>query len=255
MKRKIIKIDEEKCTGCGLCVPSCAEGALQIIDGKARLVSDKYCDGLGACLGECPEDALFIEERKAEGFDERAVEQHLEEMKHTDSKAEEENFPCGCPSSLAMSWQEDKVESEPKTAHRVRSGLRQWPVQLTLVNPDAEYFKEAELLVAADCVPFAYANFHQDFLHGNALVVGCPKLDDYEFYLNKLTEIIKRGSLKKIRVVNMEVPCCFGLINLVKEAVSRAGKDTPLEQVVVSIRGEILDQKQVFPSRSPHLSE
>jgi len=133
--------------------------------------------------------------------------------------------------------------------------LRQWPAQLTLVNPDAEYFKEAELLVAADCVPFAYPNFHQDFLQGKALVVGCPKLDDYEFYLNKLTEIIKRGSLKKINVVLMEVPCCFGLINLVKEALSQAGKDIPLEQVVVSIRGEVLDQKQILPSPPQHLSK
>jgi Pyruvate/2-oxoacid:ferredoxin oxidoreductase delta subunit len=255
MKRKIIRIDEEKCTGCGLCVPSCAEGALQIIDGKARLVSDKYCDGLGACLGECPEDALFIEEREAEGFDENAVQQHLEEMKHSESKPEEENLPCGCPSSMEISWQEEGVESGPKTAPKVRSELRQWPVQLTLVNPDAEYFKETELLLAADCVPFAYANFHQDFLHGKALVVGCPKLDDYEFYLNKLTEIIKRGSLKKISVVNMEVPCCFGFINLAREAINQARKHIPLEQVVVSVKGEILDKKQITLSPRQHMSE
>ncbi|MFB0566504.1 MAG: 4Fe-4S binding protein [Candidatus Aminicenantaceae bacterium] len=253
MKRKIIKIDEEKCTGCGLCVPSCAEGALQIIDGKARLVSEIYCDGLGACLGDCPEGALTIEEREAEEFDEKAVQEHLAEMEERkDSSQEKEKLPCGCPSSQSMSW--EKVDGEPvsKSAPTTRSKLRQWPVQLTLVNPDADYFKGAELLIAADCIPFAYASFHHDFLQGKAVVVGCPKLDDYKFYVNKLTEIIKRGSVKKIHVVNMEVPCCFGLMSLVREALARAGRNIPVEQVVVSIKGEIIERKRI-PSSSSSL--
>lgn len=251
MKRKIIKIDEEKCTGCGLCVPSCAEGALQIVDGKARLVSDKHCDGLGACLGECPEGALTIIEREAEEFDEKAVEEHLKEIREEESSSKrEEEFPCSCPSSVAQSWDEDEVKSSSVSSARIRSQLRQWPVQLTLVNPKADYFMEAELVVAADCVPFAYANFHQDFLQGKALVVGCPKLDDYTYYLEKLTEIIKRNSLKKITVVNMEVPCCFGLLNLTREALSRAGKNIPVEQIVVSVKGNVSARKQIFSSSS-----
>lgn len=246
MKRKVIKIDEEKCNGCGLCVPSCAEGALQIVDGKARLVSDKYCDGLGACLGECPEGALVITEREAEEFDEKAVDEYLKETKRKEnSSGRGMEFPCSCPSSVAKSWKKDEGESSPAFSNRLSSQLRQWPVQLTLVNPNADFFKEAELVVAADCVPFAYANFHQDFLKGKALVVGCPKLDDYKFYLDKLTEIIRRNSLKKILVVTMEVPCCFGLINLIREALSRSGKEIPVEQTVIGIRGDALFRKKI----------
>lgn len=209
--RKIVKIDEEKCNGCGLCIPSCHEGALQIIDGKARLVADVYCDGLGACLGECPQGAITIEEREAEEFAEEAVKAHL--------KRKEER-----PSIL--------------TVGSASSALAQWPIQLRLVNPKASYFQNANLLVVADCVPFAYGNFHQDFLKEKSIVVGCPKFDDTQFYEEKLTEIFRQSKIKSITVVNMEVPCCNGLYYLVKKAVERSGKNIPIEQVIIDIKGK-----------------
>ena len=234
MNRDIVFIDEEKCNGCGLCIPNCAEGAIKLIDGKAKLVDDRFCDGLGACLGHCPQDAITITKRDAKEFDEEAVKKHLVEPKNVMKKAEK-NIPCGCPGSMAMD-----LRSEKKTeAHgRQSAQLRQWPVQLMLVSPEASYFKDSDLLVAADCVPFAYPNFHSDFLKGKSLIIGCPKLDDVDFYVGKLTELIKKNNLKSINLVNMEVPCCFGLQRIVEEAIQKAGKVIPIRQTVITIRGE-----------------
>ncbi len=232
MKRSIVKIDEEKCNGCGLCVPACAEGAIQIVDGKACLISEKYCDGLGACLGECPQGAITIEEREAEEFDEKAVEEHLKKVQQASS----ESLPCGCPSFKVMHWEVDTA-SQPEQASS-SSMLSQWPVKLALVPPQAPYLDGADLIVTADCVPFAYGNFHQDFLKGKAVIISCPKLDDVKIYQQKLVEIFRQSNLKSIKVIHMEVPCCFGLFHLARTAMTRSGKELPLEQVVISIKGE-----------------
>jgi len=234
MKRSIVSIDEEKCNGCGLCIPNCAEGAIKLIDGKARLVDERFCDGLGACLGHCPQDAIMIIERDAPEFDEEVVKMHLAPEK-TEKKIEK-SLPCGCPGSMAMDFRDEKKAGV--TTARQRPELRQWPVQLTLVSPEASYFKDAELLVAADCVPFAYPNFHSDFLAGKSVIIGCPKLDDAEFYVDKLTEMLKKNNIRNITLVNMEVPCCFGLQRIVEEAVARSGKILPIRQSVITIRGE-----------------
>jgi Pyruvate/2-oxoacid:ferredoxin oxidoreductase delta subunit len=252
--RKIIKIDEEKCTGCGLCVPNCAEGALQIVDGKVKLVRDIYCDGLGACLGHCPEDALTVEEREAPEFDVEAVEQYLEQKKAESRPRVEPLSPghpfpgpmgcpsssqVGCPSSRPMQFKSAESGVESHAGTRSTSALSHWPVQLKLVPVNAPYFQNADLLIVADCVPFAYPNFHQDFLKGKAVVVGCPKLDDIEYYKDKLTEIFKTNSIKSITLPYMEVPCCLGLVKATEDALRASGKNIPMNKVKVSIRGEI----------------
>ncbi len=249
--RKIIKIDEDKCDGCGLCIPSCEEGALQIVDGKARLVKDIYCDGLGNCLGECPQDAIELIEREAEPFDEKAVEEHLKNIQQNVEKTEEElpveNMVSCCGGSLEKKLavqekghEQNKAEGaatadvnapEPELAH--------WPVQLHLVNPQARFLKNADLLIAADCVPFAYADFHRAFLAERSLLIGCPKLDDVDAYHKKLVEIFKQNDLKSITLVHMEVGCCFGMSKLVKSALQEAGVDTPLEEIIVGVDGSI----------------
>ncbi len=248
MKRKIVHIDEEKCTGCGLCVPACHEGAIQIIDGKARLVEDKLCDGLGDCLGECPEDAIFIEERDADPFDEEAVQAHLEKLRTEDEEGAGE-LACGCPSSTVRTLEREKTAADPAReagdAQEVPSELRQWPVQLGLLPPRAQFFQDANLLVAADCVPFAYGNFHRDFLRDQALVVGCPKLDDANAHFQKLTEIFKQNQINQVTIAIMEVPCCSALQRIVQEAIKAAGKSIPVELVVVSAEGEIVNREQV----------
>lgn len=232
VKRSIVKIEEEKCNGCGLCVPSCAEGALQIIDGKAKLVSEIYCDGLGACLGECPQGAITIEQRTAEEYDEVATKTHLESME------EEEKLACGCESSNVAQFVESGTHTDEMIARH--SLLAHWPVQLTLVPPTAPFLQNADLVVAADCVPFAYPGFHQDFLKDHALVVACPKLDDFQAHLAKLTEVLKQSSVKSLKVVHMEVPCCSGLVHMAKLAIQQSGKDIPMEEVTIGIKGEIL---------------
>ncbi len=244
VKRNIVQIDEEKCTGCGLCVPECAEGALQIVDGKAKLVSDVYCDGLGACLGTCPEDAITIIEREAEEFDEEAVEEHLELLEDEQSKEIMEPVKaeqaCSCPSLKVVEFEEDAELDNSGVKTEIRSELRQWPVQLHLVPPTAPYLQNKELLIAADCVPFAVANFHQDYLKGKALLIGCPKLDDAHVYIAKLAEIFKSNDIPKITIAHMEVPCCFGLTNIIKQALIKSGKEIPIEEINFSIQGKEL---------------
>jgi len=235
-KRKIIKIDEEKCDGCGQCVLSCAEGALEIINGKAKLVSENYCDGLGACIGECPQGALIVEERVAPEFDEKAVKQFLHEKR----KAEAE-LPCGCPSHTVTQF--DRTETEGTVAEAVKhrgSMLMHWPVQLRLVPPTAPFLKNADLVLVADCVPFAYADFHNDFLKDHAVLVACPKLDDYDAHLAKLSEVINQAQLNSLTVAHMEVPCCSGLVHMAKQAIGDSGKSVPFEEVTIGVRGDRL---------------
>ncbi len=235
--RKIVKIDEEKCDGCGVCVPSCVEGALRVIDGKARLISETYCDGLGACLGECPQDAITIEEREAEEFDEEAVEQFLHALEAT---AEPE--PCGCPSA-ALSQFERQAAAYPESEtgrYAPEPALSHWPVQMTLVPPSAPFLKEADLLVAADCVPFAYPCFHQELLKDRSLAIACPKLDNFEAHLEKLTAILSQAEPKSLTVAHMEVPCCSGLVHMARQAILASGKDIPLKEITVGVRGELI---------------
>ncbi len=275
-KRKIIKIDEKKCNGCGLCIPNCPEGAIQIIDKKARLISDLFCDGLGACLGHCPKGAITIEEREAEEYDERKVmanivkqgpgviKAHLEHLKgHNqdeylkqavgylkekkvrvpleDSEAlrhKHEHGLSGCPGSRIMDFRQEAEVKEEGPATKGVSQLRQWPVQITLVSPNAPYLNNADLLIAADCVPFAYPDFHRDLLKGKTLLVGCPKLDDAAFYEEKFKEIFKVNNIKSITYAHMEVPCCFGLVGVIQSAISASGKKIPFKETVITIKGE-----------------
>ena len=234
--RKIVKIDEEKCTGCGLCIPNCAEGALQIVDGKAKLVKEIYCDGLGACLGHCPEDAITIEERDAGAFDEEATKKHLQEIK---KKEEKKDLPCGCPGTAVKSFKKSTTSGQRLTTKKTESELTHWPVQLMLVPVTAPYLKDADLLIAADCVPFSYPDFHQDLLKGKVLVIGCPKLDAATIYEEKLAEIFKLNNIKSVTVAHMEVPCCFGLNQIVNEALRLSGKKIPLKEITVGIRGDL----------------
>ena len=244
MIRKIVTIDEEKCNGCGLCVPACAEGAIRIVDGKARLAADNLCDGLGACLGDCPQDAIRIIEREADQFDETAVVKHLtaRQPDGAHSKAppvEPVRAPGGCPGAWVVSFAEQKDHAPTEPGEREPSRLGQWPVQLHLVPVNAPYLQGADLLIAADCVPFAYAGFHRDFLAGKALVVGCPKLDDNQFYLEKLTELFRTSDVKSVTVVRMEVPCCSGIVMVAKQALAASGKEIPFSEVTVGIHGDI----------------
>lgn len=232
--RNIIEIDEDKCNGCGQCVVDCAEAALQIINGKAKLVKEIYCDGLGACMGSCPTGALKVVQREAEAFDEKATEKHI----HAAKKQKEE--PCGCPGSRAVDFSV-KTEARPGTAE-LRPELSNWPVQLKLVAPNAPFLKDADLLLAADCTAFSAINFHGRFIKGKKLLIACPKLDDAQLYYEKLTEMFKGNDIKSITVARMEVPCCGGLIYMAKEALKASGKDIPLNEVVIGIKGEILSE-------------
>jgi len=233
--RKIVRIDEEKCDGCGLCVPACVEGALQIVDGKAKLISERYCDGLAACIGECPQGALTIEGRAAEEFDEEVVKLHLEERQHT-----EEELPCGCPSTIVAQFaRQETTGVSMGEAPSQQPILSQWPVQLTLVPLMAPFLQGADLVLTADCVPFAYTGFHQDFLRNHSLLVACPKLDDFQAHLEKLTDILSHSQVKSLTVVYMEVPCCFGLVHMANQAVKLSGKDIPVKEVTIGIKGDV----------------
>lgn len=243
--RQIIRIDEEKCNGCGACVPACAEGALKIIDGKARLVSERYCDGLGACLGDCPQGAISFETREAEDFDEAAATEHAAKSSdavptHT-HQAEGHHHPAGfvCPSARIIDRTKDAQAKSFEPKGEIGSELRQWPVKLYLVNPRASYFENADLLIAADCVPFAYGSMHPDFLRGKTVVTGCPKFDDVAMYAEKLTEIVASNTIRSITVLQMEVPCCSGMQRLAEHAVAVSGKSIAVDVVTISLAGEV----------------
>lgn len=275
MKRKIIEINEEKCTGCGLCIPNCPEGALQIIDGKARLVCDLFCDGLGACIGECPLGAIRTIEREAEPYDEcrvmeniikqgaNTIEAHLKHLKsHGEmeyyriatemlkerglsipmdpmSETEHKTSGGGCPGMLAK-FLEHKTPTHKVAAESRVSALRQWPIQLQLLNPSASYFDEADLLISADCVAHAYGEFHRDFLEGKILIVFCPKLDQtLRDYVDKLTEIFRRHKIRSITILRMEVPCCGGTVSLVQQALTKAEKQMEICVKIIGIDGTI----------------
>ena len=275
MKRDVIKINEEKCIGCGDCIPGCPEGALQVIEGKARLISDLFCDGLGACIGTCPQGAIEIEQREAEPYDENKVMENIilggpsvimAHLKHLYDHGQKdllnqaidflkdknieipdyekgESFACACPGSMAQDLsQKPQTKDEPQI--RVGPELRNWPVQLQLLNPNAPYFKNADLLISADCAPFAYANFHQEFLKDKVLIILCPKLDKtIDLYVDKLTEIFEKQDVNSISIVHMEVPCCSGIEVIVRRALEKAQKDVPLKDYTVSIAGEIIKTK------------
>ncbi|SJZ53548.1 ATP-binding protein [Selenihalanaerobacter shriftii] len=252
-KRKIIRINENKCNGCGNCVTGCHEGALQIIDGKAKLVNESFCDGFGDCIGECPTGALVIEEREAEEFDLQATAEHVKDLRgeeaveemlaaqevHDDNENDTKphSHSGGCPGSRMR-----VMKTENNTTNKnvkIDSELEQWPVQIHLLSPNAPYFENADLLVTADCVPTAYANYHQDLLKGKAVALGCPKLDDANAYIEKFTQIIANNNLNSITIARMEVPCCGGLVHIVEEAIKAAQVDLNVEIITVGIDGEL----------------
>jgi ferredoxin len=237
--RNIVRIDEEKCNGCGLCVNACAEGAIEIIDGKAKLVSEVYCDGLGACIGHCPEDAITVEEREAAEFDEEAAKKHLAEKQGT---GKESNFVCP-----GMMTKELRGKEEPGAVVSVEvpSQLGHWPVQLKLVSPHAPYFADADLLLVADCVPFAMGDFHVRFLKGRSIAVGCPKLDDREFYIEKFAAILKCNKLNSLTVIHMEVPCCSGLTRIAREAIAHSGAKMAFQDVTIDLRGSVIKTETI----------
>jgi ferredoxin len=231
--RNIVKIDEEKCNGCGLCAKACAEGAIQIINGKAKLVSEVYCDGLGACIGHCPQGAITVEKREAAEFDEEATKKHLEEQK----KVKEQNSFV-CPGAVAKMLLRKK-SGDVAGITAIPSQLSNWPIQLALIPPNAPYFSDADLLLTADCVAFAMGDFHTRFLKGHIVAIGCPKLDDMELCIEKLVDILKANKLKSLTVVHMEVPCCFGLTRIAKDAIVRSGLSMSFEDVTVDLNGNV----------------
>ncbi|SHI69764.1 ATP-binding protein [Lutispora thermophila] len=243
MVRKIIKIDEEKCNGCGLCIDACHEGALELVNGKAKLISESYCDGLGDCLPQCPTGAIKIEEREADNYDEEAVKARMESKKNHSHNT----LPCGCPGSHAKVIERPHLNEDSNctchdsTSKTLESQLRQWPCQIKLVPVNAPYFNNSNLLIAADCTAYAYANIHGDFMKNKVTLIGCPKLDNVN-YADKLTEIIKHNDIKSITVLRMEVPCCSGLANAVKQALFNSGKMIPWRIVVIGTDGSIVEE-------------
>ncbi len=243
--RKIIEIDEEKCDGCGDCVPSCAEGAIQIIDGKAKVVSETYCDGFGACLGECPQGAITMVEREAPEYNEEAVKKHLAEL---DKKKitplpviESSPIPAvahgGCPGSAMKRFDRPQQAQQVDVGGNIKSQLHHWPIQLMLVPPHAPFLKGADILVCADCVPFTVPDFHNRYLAGRALIVGCPKLDDLKYYYEKLKDIIKEAAPQKLTVLKMEVPCCTGIAQVTIKARNEVAPEIPVEVITLGIQG------------------
>jgi ferredoxin len=236
MKRQIIKIDEEACTGCGLCIPNCSEGALRIVDSKARLVGDFCCDGLGACIGHCPEGAITIETREAEAFNESKVRENLARSESNHSS----EHHAGCPGSRIMNLEPVTAPGETGRQAGRPSRLRHWPVQIVLVPPNAPFLDGADVLITADCVPFAYADFHETLLDGKVLLVGCPKLDDADSYREKLAGMFAQNDVRSVTVAHMEVPCCFGMVRLVESAIEDSGKSIPLQTRKISVKGEAM---------------
>jgi ferredoxin len=244
MIRTIINIDREKCNGCGLCVNACHEGAIAMVDGKAELIRDDYCDGLGNCLPACPTSAITFVEREAAAYDEAAVQENMDKKKEAVHQHPHHDLPCGCPGSQARAL---KRETEPKAVHapayaeKPESQLQQWPVQIKLVPVNAPYFDGANLLIAADCAAYAYANFHNDFIRNHITVIGCPKLDEGD-YSEKLTAILANNDIKSVTIVRMEVPCCGGIQNAAITALKNSGKMIPWQVVTISTTGEILER-------------
>ncbi|MBN2538602.1 MAG: 4Fe-4S ferredoxin [Deltaproteobacteria bacterium] len=242
--RKIIEIDEELCDGCGNCVPGCAEGALQIIDGKARVVSDRYCDGLGACIGECPTGALRIIEREAEAFDKESVSKYLT-GKESDMGDTIDTLHCGCPSTTIQTFEtltSCQEANRPADIMEIgsKSSLTHWPVQIRLVPANAPFLKGSNLLILADCTAVAFPTLHRDLLKGKVVMMGCPKFDDVQDYIRKFADVFRTADIKSVTTVVMEVPCCSGLPMIVKKGMEAAGKEIPMEEVVLSTRGTIL---------------
>ena len=233
MVRRIIRIDEQKCSGCGICAEACHEGAIGMVDGKAELLREDYCDGLGDCLPACPTGAITFEEREAPAYNEEAV-------LSAKQKKEEQKLPCGCPGTQSKAISRENSEA-PTSAASVPSQLRQWPVQIKLVPVTAPYFNDANLLIAADCTAYAYGNFHNEFIRSHITLIGCPKLDDGD-YTEKLTQIISNNDIKSVTIIRMEVPCCGGLENAVKRALQASGKFIPWRVVIVSTDGKISDR-------------
>jgi ferredoxin len=244
--RKIIEIDDELCDGCGQCVLSCAEGAIEIIDGKARLIKESYCDGLGACLGECPQGALRVIERESDEFDPEAVEHHLEALEKAGQGKVIPMAPAGgCPSAQIRTFEVTcDTANQPAAQAGGPSALAHWPVQIRLVPPNAPFLKSAHLLVAADCVPVACPNFHQEFLQGKAVLIGCPKLDNVQEYVQKFAEIFKTAQVGAVTVLDMEVPCCSALAMIVKKGMELSGKSAPIETVTIGVRGQIIKREK-----------
>ena len=274
MKRDIIKIDETKCNGCGLCIPNCPEGAIQIIDGKAKLISDLFCDGLGACIGHCPEGAINIVKREAEAYDEKRVMQNIikhgentirAHLEHLEEHGEKEllkqaleflkekgikikkksnsSLTSGCDSGgcPGIKMQTLKKEENNSNNSKVESQLSQWPVQLSLLPCQAPFFNNSDLLISADCVAFSYGNFHNDLLKEKSIVIGCPKLDDVGEYSEKINGIIKQNNIRSVTVAIMQVPCCYSLYSIVKEAIENSNKKIPLNKITISVNGEKLE--------------
>jgi len=245
--RKIIEIDENLCNGCGECIINCAEGALQIVDGKAKMLAEKYCDGLGACLGHCPTGALRIIEREAEDFDEEAVEELLSHRETAQAHpAPPAQLACGCPSAKLQTFSPvtpcQSANAPIPLGSTTGSALSHWPVQIRLVPPSAPFLKGADLLIAADCVPVAYSEFHRDLLSGKVVMLGCPKFDEVESAIQRFTEIFASAGIKSITMAIMEVPCCGNMRHIVSQALARSGKTIPVQEVVISARGERLRQ-------------
>ncbi|MBM9614220.1 4Fe-4S ferredoxin [Desulfobulbus rhabdoformis] len=237
--RKIVEIDDELCDGCGQCVPDCAEGSLRIVDGKARLVADKLCDGLGACLGSCPTGALKIIEREAEEFDEEAVEEFLAREK----AQEQPTSACGCPSSQIQSLQPvTSCQGANAPGQQLGSALSHWPIQIRLIPATAPFLENADLLVAADCTTLAYAGLQQDFLAGRVVMMGCPKFDDQELYVQRFTEIFTTRKLNSLTILVMEVPCCHSMLQIIEKAWKAASPDFPVRHVVITTKGEIKEE-------------
>jgi NAD-dependent dihydropyrimidine dehydrogenase PreA subunit len=250
--RKVIEIDENTCNGCGQCILACAEGALKLVDGKARLVGDILCDGLGACIGDCPTGALRIVEREAEDFSEEALEKHIGKKSHGPSVHEgPATLPCGCPSSSVMTF---ALKDEPKGIEgrhcaEMTSQLGHWPVKLQLLSPQAPFLKGSDMLLMADCCGVAGPNLHEKLFKGRTVAIACPKLDDIEKHIQRLAEILVHATPRTLTVVHMEVPCCTGLVHAALEALRRAGVDIPLKHIVMSRRGEITAEEEIGVSK------
>ncbi|UWG96205.1 4Fe-4S binding protein [Dehalobacter sp. DCM] len=240
MLRKIIEIDQNKCNGCGLCVNACHEGAIQLVNGKASLISDEYCDGLGDCLPECPVDAIQIIEREAADYNEELVKAKMQANAAKHQAQTSAKLPCGCPGTLAAEIKKAPVPSRVNLEDERPSELRQWPVQLNLINPQASYLQHADLLIAADCTAYAYASFHEKFMRDRITMIGCPKLDDNDYYTEKIEQILKINNPKSVKVIRMDVPCCSGIVRAVRTAMDNAGISVPYSEVIINSQGQIL---------------